>query len=110
MLFRSEKNRCEPSVKYVCGAGLSAAITVIPNIVFGGALDGILKAYSTTDGKTLWEFNTNRDFTSVNGVKANGGAIDSSGGVVVDNQLFINSGYAKFGEKSGNVLICFGVD
>ena len=105
-----EKNRCESSVKYVCGAGLSAAITVIPNIVFGGALDGILKAYSTTDGKTLWEFNTNQDFTSVNGVKANGGAIDSSGGVVVDNQLFINSGYAKFGEKSGNVLICFGVD
>jgi polyvinyl alcohol dehydrogenase (cytochrome) len=102
-----ERNRCEPNTKYVCGAGLSAAITVIPDIVFGGALDGILKAYSTTDGKTLWEFNTNQDFKAVNGVKANGGAIDSSGSVVVDNQLFINSGYAKFGEKSGNVLICF---
>jgi hypothetical protein len=27
--------------------------------------------------------------------------------VVVGNHLFINSGYAKFGEKAGNVLLCF---
>ena len=40
-------------------------------------------------------------------VKGNGGGMDSSGPVVVGNQLFVNSGYAKFGEKAGNVLLCF---
>lgn len=104
-----EKNRCPSDVKWVCDAGLSAPITVIPEIIFGGALDGVLKAYSSIDGKTLWEYNTNQDFSTVNGVKGYGGTIDSSGAVAVGNRLFINSGYAKFGEKAGNVLLCFEV-
>jgi polyvinyl alcohol dehydrogenase (cytochrome) len=102
-----EKNRCPSDVKWVCDSGLSAAITAIPDMIFGGALDGMLKAYATSDGKVLWEFDTNQDFTTVNGVKGYGGTIDSAGAVVVGNHLFINSGYAKFGEKAGNVLLCF---
>ncbi|GAB2601584.1 outer membrane protein assembly factor BamB family protein [Spirosoma areae] len=102
-----EKNRCEQGTKWVCAPGLSAAITLIPGVVFGGALDGMLHAYSTTDGRVLWAFNTNRDFESVNGLNASGGTIDSAGPVVVGNQLFVNSGYAKFGEKAGNVLLAF---
>ena len=102
-----EQDRCGKDVKYVCGPGLSAAITLGTGLVFAGALDGLLKAYSSTDGQTLWQFDTNQEFTAVNGVKANGGAIDSSGPVVVGKQLFVNSGYAKFGEKAGNVLLCF---
>ena len=102
-----EKNRCPEDVKWACGSGLSAAITATPELVFGGALDGILHAYSTIDGKVLWEFDANKEFTSVNGVKGSGGAFDSSGPVIVGNQLFVNSGYAKFNEKAGNVLLCF---
>lgn len=102
-----EKDRCEPGTKWGCAPGLSAAITLIPGLVFGGALDGMLHAYSTTDGRVLWAFDTNQDFQSVNGVKASGGTIDSAGPVVVGNQLFVNSGYAKFGEKAGNVLLAF---
>jgi polyvinyl alcohol dehydrogenase (cytochrome) len=79
----------------------------VPGLIFAGALDGLLKAYSANDGKTLWQFDTNREFVAINGGKANGGAIDSAGPVVVGNQLFVNSGYAKFGEKAGNVLLCF---
>jgi polyvinyl alcohol dehydrogenase (cytochrome) len=104
-----EKNRCTGDEKWNCGSGLSAAITLIKGVVFGGALDGVVHAYSAKDGSILWEYNTNRDFESVNGVKAYGGAIDSGGSVIIDNQLFINSGYAKFGEKAGNVLLCFDV-
>jgi polyvinyl alcohol dehydrogenase (cytochrome) len=104
-----EKDRCEKGVKWVCAPGLSAAVTLIPGVVFGGALDGLLQAYSTTDGRVLWSYDTNRDFESVNGVKASGGTIDSAGPVVVGNQLFVNSGYAKFGEKAGNVLLSFTV-
>ena len=102
-----EKDRCEKGTKWVCAPGISAAITLIPGLVFGGALDGLLQAYSTTDGRVLWSYDTNRNFDAVNGVKASGGTIDSAGPVVMGNQLFVNSGYAKFGEKAGNVLLAF---
>ncbi|RMG24876.1 MAG: hypothetical protein D6730_11865 [Bacteroidetes bacterium] len=55
----------------------------------------------------MWAFDTKKDFEAVNGVRAFGGAIDSDGPVVVENQLFITSGYAKFKEKEGNVLLAF---
>ncbi|MCU0447666.1 MAG: PQQ-binding-like beta-propeller repeat protein [Microscillaceae bacterium] len=102
-----EENRCPPDVKWVCAPGLSAAITMIPEVIFAASLDGRLHAYAARDGQKLWEYDTNRNFTAVNGGQAEGGTIDSAGAVVVGNQVFINSGYAKFGEKAGNVLLCF---
>jgi polyvinyl alcohol dehydrogenase (cytochrome) len=101
-----EKNICE-KVNYVCAPGISAAITLIPGIVFGASIDGRLHAYNSKSGDKIWEYDTNRDFETVNNEKGSGGTIDSSGPVIVGNQLFINSGYAKFGEKAGNVLIAF---
>ncbi len=102
-----EENRCKGDEKWGCGSGISAALTITNDIAIGGALDGIIHIFSLKNGEVLWEFNTNRDFETVNKVKGFGGAIDSSGAVVVENQIFINSGYAKFGEKAGNVLLCF---
>ena len=90
-----------------CGPGLSAAISLTPEVVFGGALDGVLKAYASDDGRELWAFDTKQDYEAVNGVKAFGGAIDSDGPVLVEDQLFITSGYAKFSEIEGNVLLSF---
>jgi len=104
-----EKDRCEEGVDWSCGPGLSGAITATPNLIFGGALDGVLKAYDTQTGKELWAYNTNRTFESVNGVPAYGGSIDSDGAVLIDKQLFITSGYAKFNYKAGNVLLAFEV-
>ena len=46
---------------------------------------------------------------AVNEVKAFGGAFDSDGPVIVGNQLFVTSGYAKYAEKEGNVLLAFSV-
>ncbi len=103
-----EKSRCGLS-SWECGPGISAAITLTPEVVFTGALDGILKAYHTKTGQELWAFDTKRNYDAVNGAKAFGGAIDSDGPIVVDNQLFINSGYAKFNEQPGNVLLAFEV-
>ena len=102
-----EENRCPPLSIRGCGPGLSAAITLIPEVVFGGTLDGFLKAYAADDGRELWAFDTKKDFEAVNGVKAFGGAIDSDGPIIVGNQVFVTSGYAKFGEKEGNVLLTF---
>ena len=101
-----EEDRCRDA-KWACGPGISAAITASPELIFAGAFDGVFKIYSATDGKELWAFNTNREFGIINGIKAFGGTIDSDGPVVIDDQVFLTSGYAKFGEKAGNVLLAF---
>ena len=101
-----EKDRCG-DVQWQCSPGISAAISLTPGLVFAGALDGVLKAYAAQDGKELWVYDTNQEFDATNGIKAFGGTIDSDGPVIDAHQVFINSGYAKFGEKAGNVLLAF---
>jgi polyvinyl alcohol dehydrogenase (cytochrome) len=91
-----------------CSPAQSAAIAVIPGVVFSGSLDGRLRAYSTEDGKVLWDFDTVRDFTTVNGVKANGGGVDGPGAVVAGGIVYVGSGYARTGGMGGNVLLAFG--
>jgi len=90
-----------------CSPAQSSAVTAIPGVVFSGSMDGHLRAYSSEDGKVLWDFNTVREFPAVNGVKANGGALDGPGPVVVNGMVFVNSGYARFGGAPGNVLLAF---
>src|SRR5262249_39618599 len=73
-----------------CKPAQPAAVTAIPGVVFSATMDGQLRAYSTRDGKILWEYNTARDFPTVNGVKANGGSISNGGPVIVDGMVFAN--------------------
>lgn len=89
-----------------CSAAQSAAITAIPGVVFSGSIDGVLRAFSTKDGSIVWEFDTNREFETVNGVQAKGASIGGPGPVVVDGMLFVNSGYS-LGGRPGNVLLAF---
>jgi polyvinyl alcohol dehydrogenase (cytochrome) len=90
-----------------CSPAQSAALTAIPGAVFSGSMDGHLRAFSTEDGKILWDFDTVREFPTVNGVKAKGGALDGPGAVVVKGMVFVNSGYSRFGGLPGNVLLAF---
>ena len=90
-----------------CSPAQSAALTSLPGVVFSGTLGGFLRAYSSEDGKVLWEYDTVRDFQTVNGVKAKGGAIDGPGAVVIKGMVFVNSGYSRFGGLPGNVLLAF---
>lgn len=92
-----------------CTAAQSAPVTVIPGVVLSGAMDGGLRAYATADGSVLWEFDTNRDFATVNGVPAKGGSIDGAGPVVAGGMVFVGAGYGAFGGRPGNVLLAFGV-
>ena len=85
-------------------------MTAIPGAVFSGSLDGGLRAYSATDGKILWTFNSNREFETVNGVKANGGGLEGPGPIVAGGMLYVNSGYGGFIGNPGNVLLAFGID
>jgi len=93
-----------------CSPAQSAAVTAIPGVVFSGGLDGHLRAYAASDGKIIWDVDTVRDYDTVNGVKATGGALDGPGAVVVDGMLYVNSGYAFIGGIPGNVLLAFSVD
>jgi len=92
-----------------CNAAQSAAVTVIPGAVFSGSNDGALRVYSTADGAILWEFDTNREFTTVNGVAARGASMIGPGPVIAGGMVFVNSGYGAFGGRPGNVLLAFGV-
>ena len=84
---------------------------MIPGVVFEGASDGKLYAVSAADGKLLWEFNTAQQFDTVNKVPAHGGAISTSGAVVVGGRVYVGSGYAISSAASGgNVLLAFGVE
>ena len=93
-----------------CSAAQGAAVTAIPGAVLSGSLDGGLRAYAADDGALLWQLDTNREFTTVNGVKANGGSMDAAGPTVAGGLLFVNSGYGGTVSRPGNVLLVFGVD
>ncbi|HXI30304.1 MAG TPA: PQQ-binding-like beta-propeller repeat protein, partial [Vicinamibacterales bacterium] len=93
-----------------CNAAILSAITVMPGVVFTGSNDGAVRAYSTRDGSIVWQFDTNRDFETVNGVKANGASMSGPGPVVAGGMLYVNSGYGALGGRPGNVLLAFGVD
>jgi polyvinyl alcohol dehydrogenase (cytochrome) len=82
---------------------------VIPGVVFSGSFDGALRANSTATGDVLWSFDTNRAFTAVNGVPANGASIGGPGPAIAGGMLFVNSGYGAFLGRPGNVLLAFGV-
>src|ERR1700674_1012140 len=93
-----------------CSRAQSSAVTAIAGVVFSGAMDGHLRAYTTADGRIVWDFDAVRDFPTVNGVPARGGAFDGPGPAIVGGILYVNSGYGRFGEMPGNVLLAFSVD
>ncbi len=90
--------------------GQAGPATSIPGIVFTGGWDGILRAVDAS-GKVVWTFNANQDFTTVNGVVANGGSFGSAGPVVAGGMLYTTSGYVGIQQGSqGNVVLAFGIE
>jgi polyvinyl alcohol dehydrogenase (cytochrome) len=90
-----------------CSSAQGSPASVIPGVVFEGSLDGHLRAYSTTDGAVIWDADTVREFTTVNGVKATGGSIDVGGVAVASGFVLTTSGNPTWGGKRGNVLIAY---
>src|SRR5205085_6267948 len=93
-----------------CTTAQSAAVTVIPGVVFSGSQDGHLRAYATDDGTIVWDYDTNQSYETVNGVPAHGGSLDTAEPTVANGMLFVNSGYGKFFGMPGNVLLAFTAD
>ncbi|HXJ94375.1 MAG TPA: PQQ-binding-like beta-propeller repeat protein [Terriglobia bacterium] len=81
--------------------------TAIQGVVFVGSQDGHLRAHDTADGKVLWDFDTVRDFDSVDGISAHGGSIGAPGPTIANGMVFLDAGY---GGLHGNALLAFSVD
>jgi polyvinyl alcohol dehydrogenase (cytochrome) len=90
-----------------CSPAQPGAVTAIPGAVFSGSLDGHLRAYSTEDGRVLWDFDTARSYQTANGVSGKGGALNGAGPVIAGGMVFVNSGYSRQGGMAGNVLLAF---
>jgi polyvinyl alcohol dehydrogenase (cytochrome) len=91
-----------------CSPAQSAAITAIPGAVFSGSVDGHMRAYSSKDGRILWDYDTVREFKTVNGLTAKGGSMDGPGPVAINGMLYVPSGYGNWGGNPGNVILAFG--
>jgi polyvinyl alcohol dehydrogenase (cytochrome) len=90
-----------------CSGAQFSAVTVIPGVVFSPSNDGGVRAYATSTGEILWSFDTNREFATVNDVKAKGGSMNGPAPVVVGGMVYVSSGYGTFGLRPGNVLLAF---
>jgi polyvinyl alcohol dehydrogenase (cytochrome) len=84
-----------------------AATSAIPGAAIVGGSDGKVFAVSTADGQTLWQIETDRDYDTVNRIKAHGGSFGSAGPTVAGGMVFMGSGYAVGFTKPGNALLAF---
>ncbi len=104
---------------WFCHPAVSQAVSAMPGVVFAGSMDGHFRAFSTTDGKVLWEFNTAAaPYTTVAGKQTNGGVMDGAGPTIAGGMVYVHSGYAGRSTENannlrgseGNVLLAFSVD
>jgi len=91
-----------------CSGAQFSAVTANPGIVVSPSNDGGIRAHSTTDGRVVWTFDTNREFPTVNGLRAKGGSMNGPAPVVAGGMVYVSSGYGVFGLRPGNVLLAFG--
>jgi polyvinyl alcohol dehydrogenase (cytochrome) len=104
LVWSAKPPRCGPDN---CSSAQGAPASVIPGAVFAGSLDGHLRAYNTADGSVMWDVDTAREFTTVNGVKATGGSIDVGGAAIAHGFVLTTSGNPTWGGKRGNVLLAY---
>ncbi len=97
--------KCKPGAG--CNAAQLSAPTLIPGVLFAGANDGGLRAHSTKDGSVVWEFDTNREFATLNHVRATGGSIQGPGPTIAGGMMYVNAGYGDHMGHAGNVLLAF---
>jgi len=106
---RSPAPACSWGEATACAHAQAQPVTVIPGAAFSGSMDGHLRAYSTIDGKILWDYDTAKDYRTANQVNGAGGSLQAGGAIIVNGVVYVNSGAADQGQP-GNVLLAFSVD
>jgi polyvinyl alcohol dehydrogenase (cytochrome) len=89
-----------------CTAAQMAPPSLIEGVVFAGSMDGHLRAYEMSSGKIMWDFDCTQTFPTTDGIPAHGGSFSSTGPVIANGMLYVNSGYGGQG-MGGNVLLAF---
>jgi len=92
-----------------CSPAQSAAVSAIPGVVFSGAIDGHLRAYSTTSGSIIWDVDTVQTYETANRVPGRGGSLNVGGPAISNGTVIVNSGYVQNG-MPGNVLLAYTVE
>lgn len=91
-----------------CRTGMSAAPLLVDDAVVTGTNGGMLRIFDGKSGEVLFEYQTNKPYPqTANGVVGRGGSLDSAPYAAGDGTLFVQSGYARFGQPPGNVLLAF---
>ena len=99
---RSERlRRCESLY------GFSATPLSIDGAVITGGLDGRLFVFNSESGELIYQYDTVRDYETINGVAGYGGSIDSHSIAAGSGMVFVGSGYGQFRQVPGNVLLAF---
>jgi polyvinyl alcohol dehydrogenase (cytochrome) len=108
LLWHVPAPKASCSWKGQCINAHAGAVALMPGVVFAGSWDGHERAFSSVDGKLLWEFDTGITFDAVNGGKASGGSIDHGAQSIAAGMLLVNSGGRQ--GQPGNALLVFTVD
>jgi len=99
---RSERlRRCESLY------GFSATPLSVDGAVITGGLDGRLFVFNSGSGELIFQYDTVKDYETVNGVEGYGGSIDSHSIAAGSGMVFVGSGYGQFRQVPGNVLLAF---
>lgn len=87
--------------------GLSATPLLIDGALISAGVDGRLYIFDKENGDILFQYDTVKEYDTVNGVPGIGGAIDSHAIAAGGGMIFIGSGYGRVGGTPGNVLLAF---
>ena len=102
--YTPNPDRCEG--RMYCHPGISQAITTTGELVFAGAMDGVLRVHDAESGDVLWEVDTTGSFATTTGETTFGGSFSGGAGPVVRNgNLYLSSGYGLYNHMAGNLLL-----
>ena len=98
--------RCAEGVRG-CMDAYSGPVTSTDDVIIASSLSGYLFAHDPATGERVWEYDTVREFETINGVSARGGSIDATGPVLSGDYMIVSTGYATFGQMPGNAVLVF---
>lgn len=97
----------------LCTMGVGSSVSSSPGLVYEGNTDGKEYVFAADTGDLLWQFDTDQEFTGVNGAVGHGESVSGlAGAVVAGGMLYVQSGYYPLRTSSdteGTVLLAFGL-
>lgn len=92
----------------LCKTGFGSVPTAAGRVVLMGGDDGHLRALDPASGKLIWDYDTVRDFRTVNGETGKGGSMSGGHGpIAFRGVVFVNTGHGLAGKMPGNSLLAF---